>query len=127
MRQQGRPARRAERPLKLCPWTHLEGTMPRKLPGYCRHPDRNRAYVRLDGRAIYLGEHGTAESRAEYERVIAEWLANGRRLPSRDPITVNGLVERYLAWVDGRYSSKEPENIRLAIVPLVELYGPTSA
>ena len=28
-----------------------------------------------------LGEYGTPESRAEYDRIIAEWLANGRTLP----------------------------------------------
>ncbi|MCZ6792626.1 MAG: hypothetical protein O7J95_03320, partial [Planctomycetota bacterium] len=44
-----------------------------------RRPDR--AFVDIDGRRIHLGEYGTAESWKEYHRVIAEWAANGRRLP----------------------------------------------
>jgi hypothetical protein len=38
--------------------------------------------VTLDGRDFYLGPHGTEASRAEYDRLLGEWLANGRRLPA---------------------------------------------
>src|SRR5437763_4082058 len=34
-----------------------------------------------DGRDVDLGPYGTAVSRREYDRVIAEWLTNGRRTP----------------------------------------------
>jgi len=43
-------------------------------------PATGRAYVRLNGRMLYLGRWGTPTSRAEYDRLIAEWLAHGRRL-----------------------------------------------
>ena len=33
----------------------------------------------LSGQDYYLGPHGTKASKLEYDRVIAEWLARGRR------------------------------------------------
>jgi integrase len=83
--------------------------------------------VRLDGRDFYLGEHDTPGSRAEYDRLIAEWLANGRRLPSGEDLTIAELILRYLGHVDRRYTSDEPAKIRLALRPVRELYGLTLA
>ena len=60
--------------------------MPKKrtkeIPSYRHHEARGLAVVTLDGRDIYLGPYGSAESKAAYDRTIAEWLANGRILPS---------------------------------------------
>ena len=39
--------------------------------------------VTLDGHDHYLGSHGTAARRKEYDRLIAEWLANGRPVGRR--------------------------------------------
>jgi hypothetical protein len=36
--------------------------------------------VTLDGCERYLGDHGTAEARGAYDRLIAEWMANGRTI-----------------------------------------------
>jgi hypothetical protein len=49
-------------------------------PFYRRHKASGQAVVTLDERDLYLGRYGTPESRAEYDRLIAEWLGNGRRL-----------------------------------------------
>jgi hypothetical protein len=48
---------------------------------YCLHKTTGQAVVTLDGRDVYLGRHDTPQGKAEYDRLIAEWLANGRRLP----------------------------------------------
>ena len=40
------------------------------------------ARLRLDGREFHLGRFGTPEARAKGDRLIAAWLANGRRLPT---------------------------------------------
>jgi hypothetical protein len=48
-------------------------------PKYCKHRSSGQTVVTINGRDVYLGPHGTATSRREYDRVIAEWLANGRR------------------------------------------------
>lgn len=54
-------------------------------PPYCLHSQSGRAYVRLSGKQIMLGEHGSPESRQLYHRVVAEWEANGRRLTAQEP------------------------------------------
>jgi hypothetical protein len=56
----------------------------RSIPTYRRHKQSKQAIVTLtDGlggrRDVLLGRHGSAESRREYARVIAEWEAAGRR------------------------------------------------
>jgi len=58
-----------------------------RIPSYRLHESWGRAVVTLSGRRdFYLGPHGTPASRDEYDRVIAEWLANGRQLiVSRKP------------------------------------------
>jgi integrase len=56
--------------------------MPRLLksaPKYCRHKASGQAIVTLSGVDHYLGPYGSKASRLEYDRLIAEWLAAGRR------------------------------------------------
>src|SRR5262245_16166113 len=52
-----------------------------RTPSYRLHKPSGQAVVTLDGRDIYLGQYGTPRSRAEFDRILAEWLSNGRRLP----------------------------------------------
>ena len=99
------------------------------IPSYRRHKQSGRAIVTLCGRDILLGRYGTLESRNEYNRLIAEWLAAGRQLPS-DPgaVTVAEIANAYLKHVKGYYSkSNEGENIALALRPLLKLYGKIAA
>ena len=51
------------------------------VPSYRRHKPTAQAVVTLDGRDIYLGRRNTVTSRREYDRLIGERLAAGRRLP----------------------------------------------
>jgi hypothetical protein len=48
-----------------------------RVPKYRLHKTWGLGVVRINGKAIYLGKHGTPESEAEYRRVISEWLASG--------------------------------------------------
>ncbi|HZW34048.1 MAG TPA: site-specific integrase [Isosphaeraceae bacterium] len=98
-----------------------------RTPSYRLHAPSGQAVVTLDGRDFDLGRHGTPESHAEYDRLIAEWLANGRRLPPGEDLTIAELIVRYLGHVDRRYTSDEPAKIRLALRPVRELYGLTLA
>jgi integrase len=108
-----------------------------RTPSYRNHKPSGQAVVTLDGRDIYLGRYGTDESRAEYDRMIAEWLTNGRRLPAPNSgtgsdLTVNEMLLAYLRHVDRYYLKNgkptvEPGNIRLAIRPLRQLHGHTTA
>jgi len=83
---------------------------------------------------IYLGTYGSAASREEYNRLISEWLAAGRKLPvDLSAITVNEVVaafrqhaKRYYTSANGKVST-EVENYDQAVKPLVKLYGRTPA
>lgn len=108
-----------------------------RTPTYRHHKGSGQAVVTIGGRDYYLGRYGSPESRAEYDRLIAEWLAHGRSLPrsasgSVADLTVNELLLAYLRFADGYYVKRgkptvEPGNIRLAVRPLRQLYGHTPA
>lgn len=105
---------------------------PATLPAYCLHRASGQAVVRLDGRDIYLGKHDSKESRAEYDRLVGEWLAAGRRL-AVDPasITIAELLAAYLRHANSYYRnpdgtpSRELERIKLSMSPLSRLYSRT--
>ena len=106
-----------------------------RIPSYCLHRPSGRAYVRLGGQQIYLGVHGSLESRTAYRRVVAEFIASGRRPPQRigRGLTVGELLAAYAAHVrrehvrhDGRPST-EQDAIRQAVRPVRELYADTPA
>jgi integrase len=103
------------------------GAQPPRTPSYRLHKPSGQAVVTLNRRDIYLGRYGTEESRAEYDRVVAEWLTSGRRLESKAGLTVAELILLYIAHVDARYTSSEPAKIRLALRPVRQLYGATLA
>src|SRR5690606_12919743 len=46
-----------------------------------RHKATGQAVVTINGKDIYLGKFDSAKSRAEYNRIIAEWTANQGTLP----------------------------------------------
>ena len=107
--------------------------MPRtNIPSYRLHKPSGQAIVSLRGKMFFLGKYKTKESHAKYEELIAEYLANGKKLPptrSRDLITVQELVVRYLEWAEGCYvddkgqPSSEFTHCKRALSPLVKHYG----
>ena len=48
----------------------------------------------IGGRDLYLGRFGTPSSRAGYDRIVSEWLANGRQLPVMANLTIAELILR---------------------------------
>jgi integrase len=109
------------------------------IPSYSLHKRSGRAIIRLADRDVYLpGPHGSAESRAAYDRFVAEWLANGRRPPEPEPTvdlgpTIDELIVRYLEFAQGHYrqrtggATSEVGNMKDALRPLHHLFGPTPA
>jgi hypothetical protein len=116
--------------------------MPRqpRIPAYRLHKRSGFAVVTLpDGpgkrRHVQLGRHGTPESRAEYDRVIAEWAANGRRLTPEPTAaspagpTVNDVLLAFDDHAQRRYprEGRELGQYRAALRTVRELYGRSPA
>lgn len=113
----------------------------KRIPKLCQHKASGRALVTLNGKDFYLGAWGSPEAPEEYNRLIAEWLANGRCLPrvlrpgqsgtSSDP-TINELLIAYWQhcktyYVKNGQPSSEQPCIRSAMRFLKSMYGDTLA
>ena len=100
------------------------------LPKYRKHRASGQAIVTLSGVDHYLGPHGTKTSKRQYDRVMAEWLENDRRLlPAQgDSITVVELCARYWKFAKGYYvkdgrCTKVSPAIKLALKYVKTWYG----
>ncbi len=114
-----------------------------KTPSYCHHKATDQAYVTLNGREIYLGTHGSKESRDAYDRIVGEFLASGRHTPqdaSGEPspgMTVSTLLAVFWRHAEKEYPAPDHEpgkrpagelgNFWDTMKPLKRLYGPTKA
>jgi len=91
----------------------------KQLPKYCLHKGSGQAYCRIAGDTHYLGKHGSDASRREYDRIMGEFIANGRQ-PFRHPdeITVSQLIIRYLDHVETELSLSESRNPLCPFAPI---------
>lgn len=104
------------------------------LPKYRKHRGSGQAVVTLNGRDFYLGPHNTKASKWEYDRLIGEWLANGRgslHATSQD-IHIVELCLRYWKYAKGHYQkngrcTRVTPGIKCALRYLKDLYGKTPA
>lgn len=107
-----------------------------KVPSYRLHRASGQAFVMLGKQQVYLGKHDTSESRAEYRRVIAEWLGSGGAVvpgpaaPDRTVLEVLGSywvhAKAYYSATDGSMSS-QADRVKRSLDVAMALYGPTSA
>ncbi len=103
------------------------------VPKYQKHRASGQAVVRLNGQDFYLGPHGTKASKLEYDRLIAEWLVNGRQSAADDDtLTVSELLARYWTFAKRHYRKDgEPTDtlyqVRVSLRPIRRLYGRTLA
>jgi integrase len=106
----------------------------RNLPGYLKHKTTGQAYCVICGHFFYLGKYGSKASRVEYERIIGEYLANGKKLPptrSRTEITIEELVIQFLEYAAGYYVQNGKQTLtvthcRYALAPVIQHYGKNS-
>ena len=111
-------------------------------PAYCHHKKSGRAFVKLNGRFVYLGDYGTQASRDEYLRVVGEWITSGRQKAPKhrdEPAAsrIGPTVQQVLAafWVHAKAYYVNPDgspageldNFRLAMIPLRRMYAETPA
>jgi integrase len=90
--------------------------------------------VTLCGKDLWLGKYNSPESRQKYNRLVAEWLANGRTLPvAPEDVTIVELVARFWTHAETFYrhpdgtQTGEAGNFKQALRPLNSLYGDTRA
>jgi integrase len=87
--------------------------------------------VTLHGVDHYLGPWQSKVSKSEYDRLIGEWLANGRRPPTtQTDLTILELVNRYRKFAESYYVKNGKQTgtmhgVRVAIRFLRENYGAT--
>lgn len=106
----------------------------RKTPEMRLYKPRNLARVRINGTEIYLGKWGSDEAQQKYEKVLAEYFANGRSLPEPEPeipdITVTELVARYWEYAKSEFGD-EPgtpaRHMKPALREFRKMYGSCSA
>jgi integrase len=110
-----------------------------RIPQPSRHKASGQGVVRLSGKDHYLGpwpanrKQPPPDVRAAYERLVAEWLSAGRRLPEPGAaLTVNDLILRFVIHCEGYYPPAakgrgELYCVRDALRPVKEAFGRTPA
>ncbi len=110
--------------------------MPRlsnSTPKYCKHSASGQAYVSFNGQQVYLGPHGSATSKREYDRLVGEWMAAGRTMPSETAtVTVTELCIDYTRKCDWYYRkngkpTREHATAKRVLKELRAVYGKTIA
>jgi integrase len=109
--------------------------MPRRnlIPTYQRHAS-GQAKVRINGRDIYLGPHGSDESKQRYEELVRKILTDrekaelAQRVQLSTALTVAELTSKYLVHARSYYvkagrPTTEYGNIFRALTPLLEQFG----
>lgn len=95
-----------------------------RQPSYRRHKPTGQAVVTLSGRDIYLGKHGSAESKKAYKRLMLEWLANDGYIPppKTGELTVLELSNAYKQWAKRYYICDGKPNVTYKKVAMVMKY-----
>lgn len=103
-----------------------------RLPSYRRHSS-GQARVTISGRDYLLGPHGTAESKRQYNKLIAEYIAGGQSATfgvSEAELTVMELLASYTKHLK-TYHCLGPESEFHRFKPVCKafksLYGPEPA
>lgn len=78
------------------------------LPAYQHHRASGKAVVTINDRDIYLGDYGTTESKAEYARVIVEFVSTGgiqrkQVAQSSEPTLVLEILAAYWRFAQEYY------------------------
>jgi integrase len=107
----------------------------KKIPSYCLHRPSGQARVIIDGKHVYLGIYGSAQSREQYARLLAERFKPGGAAPVAPfpqhgfpDLSINELLVRYLEFATGYYVKNgrptgEASNLKDAMRPLRALYS----
>lgn len=108
-----------------------------RIPAYRRHSS-GQARVTISGKDHLLGAYGSEESKASYQRLIAEWLATPAKQQTSqqsmsDQLLVSELILKYWTYASDYYGFRAKQDrgdgycLRDALKILRVLYGPTPA
>ena len=103
-----------------------------RIPKYRLHKATGQALVQIRGKRIYLGRHGSAESRERYRQLLTQYLASPQspqpiQHPTQSP-TVSELILAYYQFAQTYYvkagrATDEVAGIRSALRRLRLQYG----
>lgn len=89
--------------------------MPKKtVPKYGLHKGSGQACVKISGKRIYLGVHGTPESYRRYAEEIAKWQPEQEQAPTE--LTVGQLTLLYNEYAKGHYRKNGKPTSELHVV-----------
>ena len=106
--------------------------MPRQnIPSYRLHKPTGQAIVSLRGKIFYLGKWKSKASREEYQRLIADYLANDCKLPptrSNSDLIIESAVVQFLEYAETVYVKNGKvtttfSNYRESLAHVVRWYG----
>jgi site-specific recombinase XerD len=113
-------------------------TRNRRAPSYRLHKPSGQARVIIDGKHVYLGRFNSPESHEKYHRLVAEWLAAGKKPDAGDghgdgiivrpTPTVDQLILTFWRHAKRRYvkngrPTSEVRSFKVALRPVRRLYG----
>ena len=111
-----------------------------RTPKYRLHKGSGQALVQINRERIYLGKYDSEESKEEYRRLVAEYLASGQPPKTNGSgdtaqfpaLSINDLILTYWQFAKAHYvKDGKPtttlDGIRSALRPLRRLYGGTPA
>ena len=100
------------------------------VPKYCLHRPSGRAYVRIHGKVVYCGRYGTAASKREYGRLVAELAVSTTPFApdAASNLTIVELCALYLDHAQGYYRkngrpTRTLDQVKRAIKVLKQFYG----
>jgi integrase len=111
-----------------------------KTPKLCLHKATGQAFVRLEGKPLYLGKYGTPKAQRAYAHILAQ-LSDQAEIhegtlveqtvfsPRKTTdLTIVELLAAYWPHAEREYRkhgepTRSHDNIRLALRPLAKLYG----
>src|SRR5262249_14587888 len=110
--------------------------MPRTkgIPAYGLHKPTGQARIRIEGRDVYLGPHGSEESKRKYEQIVRKLITDRAaeeiraRVEIATDLTISELVASYVQHAktyyvkDGRQTT-EFGDIARTVRPIREQYG----
>lgn len=99
-----------------------------RIPKYRKHIS-GQARVTLNNKDYLLGPYGSAESKAKYARLLAEWQASGSSFGVPvESYSISQLIADYLIYAKkyyGKNAKVEITKLRPALRTWKRLYGPT--